>query len=155
MTAVVAGGMFGVAAMSKYKWQYLPAGKIRSSVLVLTPSAAPNWISRTVANPHPPSLATVQEIQIGAAEGVSTRTELRIFPRSAELVGCATRCGDRGAASSGKDLEPKGLRIAVWLNIFGLVFLGFGPEIDTGTPPPSRRGLPGTSICTKIQPRSS
>ena len=31
-------------------------------------------------------------------------------------------------------------------------FLGFRPEIDPGTPL-DRRGLPGTSICTKNQPR--
>ena len=35
---------------------------------------------------------------------------------------------------------------------FGPVFLGFSPEIDPGTPL-DRRGLPGTSICTKNQPR--
>ena len=41
---------------------------------------------------------------------------------------------------------------AVWLKIFGPVFLGFRPKIDPGTPL-DRRGLPGTSICTKNQPR--
>jgi len=41
---------------------------------------------------------------------------------------------------------------AVWLKIFGPVFLGFRPEIDPKTFL-DRRGLPGTSICTKNQPR--
>ena len=35
---------------------------------------------------------------------------------------------------------------------FGPVFLGFNPEVDTGTPL-DRRGSPGTSMCTKNQPR--
>ena len=40
----------------------------------------------------------------------------------------------------------------VWLNIFGPVFLGFRPEIDPRTPLDCR-GSPGTSTCTKNQPR--
>ena len=39
---------------------------------------------------------------------------------------------------------------AVWLKIFGPVLLCFRPEVDPGTPV-DRRGLPGTSICTKNQ----
>ena len=38
------------------------------------------------------------------------------------------------------------------VKIFGPVFLGFRPEIDPGTPL-DRRSSPGTSICTKNQPR--
>jgi len=40
----------------------------------------------------------------------------------------------------------------VWLKIFGPVFLDFRLKIDPGTPH-DRRGSPGTSICTKNQPR--
>ena len=43
---------------------------------------------------------------------------------------------------------------AVWLEILGPVLLGFRPEIDPGTPL-DRRGSPGTSICTKNQPRAT
>ena len=39
---------------------------------------------------------------------------------------------------------------AVWLKNFGPVFMGFRQKIDPGAPP-DRRGLPGTSICTKNQ----
>jgi len=46
---------------------------------------------------------------------------------------------------------PAGYLKAVWLKIVGPVFLDFRPEIDPGTPR-DRRGLPGTSICTKNQP---
>ena len=41
---------------------------------------------------------------------------------------------------------------AVWLEIFGPVFIGFLQEIDPGTPL-DRRGPPRTSISTKNQPR--
>ena len=40
----------------------------------------------------------------------------------------------------------------VKIKIFGPVFLGFSPEIDPATPL-DRPGAPGTSICTKNQPR--
>ena len=61
------------------------------------------------------------------------------------------------AAKSHTKVDPgtppgPGYLKAVWLTIFGPVFLCFRPEIDPGTPL-DRRGPPGTSICTKNQPR--
>ena len=48
--------------------------------------------------------------------------------------------------------QPSGYLKAAWLKKIGPVFLCFRPKIDPGTPL-DRRGLPGTSICTKNQPR--
>ena len=62
------------------------------------------------------------------------------------------------AAPGGRETLQKGLAAqpgylkAVWLKTVGPVLRGFRPEIDPGTPL-DRRGLPGTSICTKNQPR--
>ena len=42
-------------------------------------------------------------------------------------------------------IKVAGYLKAVWLKIFGPVFLGFRPKIDPGTPL-DRRGLPGAKL---------
>ena len=82
----------------------------------------------------------------------NTRYEVQGFgpecdPSQTAASGCLARC--RPWSRHG---QSSGYLKAVWLKIFGPVFRGFRPEIDPGTPL-DRRGLPGTSICTKNQPR--
>ena len=80
-------------------------------------------------------------------------------PDKRQSYGTLTRPNPLGGDGDSRTLGPfdnhdrsPGYLKAVWLKIVGPVFLGFRPKIDPGTPL-DRRGLPGTSICTKNQPR--
>ena len=70
-------------------------------------------------------------------------------PRSCCTSYCGSHRADRRAHRGDRST---GYLKAVWLKIFGPVFLGSRPKIDPGTPL-DRPGAPRTSICTKNQPR--